>query len=191
MRAVAAEAGVSLGNAYYYFDSKEHLVQGFYDRIRVLHRAEADLRMAGVTEFGPRLLAALEAFVEVARPYHPFAGSFFAVAAQPDSPLSPFSPQSTDAREASVEIMADVVRSSGIKADQRLLTELPRLLWLAQMGLVLFWVHDRSPQQQRTLDLARRAVPLVDRLVRLSRLRPLRPVVHELLDLVAHLDHSA
>ncbi|WP_256960177.1 TetR/AcrR family transcriptional regulator, partial [Streptomyces scabiei] len=33
MRAIAQEAGVSVGNAYYYFAGKEHLIQGFYDRI--------------------------------------------------------------------------------------------------------------------------------------------------------------
>src|SRR5438445_2713544 len=38
MRAIAEEAGVSVGNAYYYFASKEHLVQGFYDRIAEEHR---------------------------------------------------------------------------------------------------------------------------------------------------------
>src|SRR6266403_5872918 len=30
MRAIAERAGVSLGNAYYYFHSKEHLIQAFY-----------------------------------------------------------------------------------------------------------------------------------------------------------------
>ena len=32
MRAIADEAGVSLGGAYYYFSGKEELVQAFYDR---------------------------------------------------------------------------------------------------------------------------------------------------------------
>ena len=30
MRAIAERAGVALGNAYYYFRSKEHLIQAFY-----------------------------------------------------------------------------------------------------------------------------------------------------------------
>jgi AcrR family transcriptional regulator len=33
MRAVAQKAGVSLGNAYYYFRSKEYLIQAFYQRL--------------------------------------------------------------------------------------------------------------------------------------------------------------
>src|SRR5262249_61561005 len=32
MRAIAQRAGVALGNAYYYFRSKEHLIQAFYGR---------------------------------------------------------------------------------------------------------------------------------------------------------------
>lgn len=32
MRGIAAEAGVSLGSAYYYFESKEDLVMAFYER---------------------------------------------------------------------------------------------------------------------------------------------------------------
>lgn len=187
MRAVAAEAGVSLGSAYYYFDSKEQLVQGFYDRVQGLHLAETHRRLVGRSQLADRLLAAVEAFVEVARPYHPFAGRFFAVASEPTSPLSPFSGESAAASDASIALFADVVRGSEVTADARLLTELPELLWLGHMGVVLFWVHDRSDDQRRTLELGRRAVPLVDRLVRISRLRPPRPVVHEVLDLVADL----
>jgi AcrR family transcriptional regulator len=49
MRAVAERAGVSVGNAYYYFGSKEHLIQGFYDRAAEQHGAESAARLAGLT----------------------------------------------------------------------------------------------------------------------------------------------
>ena len=35
MRAIAREAGVSVGNAYYYFASKEHLIEAFYEDTQV------------------------------------------------------------------------------------------------------------------------------------------------------------
>src|SRR6266849_565040 len=37
MRAIAKKAGVSLGNAYHYFGSKEHLIQAFYHRTHEQH----------------------------------------------------------------------------------------------------------------------------------------------------------
>ena len=39
MRAIAQQAGVSLGNAYHYFNSKEHLIQAFYQRTHEEHLA--------------------------------------------------------------------------------------------------------------------------------------------------------
>src|SRR2546423_1816435 len=59
MRAIAREAGVSVGNAYYYFDSKEHLVQGFYDRVQALHREAAAHVLATERDFGARLRGTL------------------------------------------------------------------------------------------------------------------------------------
>jgi hypothetical protein len=63
------------------------------------------------------------------------------------------------------------------------------LLWLAYMGVVLYWVHDRSPGQAKTRRLIDGAVPLIDRLVGLSRLRVLRPVTRQVLGLVRTLRH--
>ena len=60
-------------------------------------------------------------------------------------------------------------------------------LWSAAgswMGVVLFWVHDRSPEQRRTRRLIDGAVPLVDRLVGLSRMRVLRPALRQILALI-------
>ncbi len=39
MRAIAREADVSTGNAYYYFSSKEELVQQFYESNQADHLA--------------------------------------------------------------------------------------------------------------------------------------------------------
>jgi AcrR family transcriptional regulator len=184
MRAIATEAGVSVGNAYYYFASKEHLVQAFYDQLHEEHVQRVRVLLDREPVFADRLAGTLLAWLEVARPYHAFAGKFFKNAAEPTSPLSPFSAESAPARDASIELFREVLEGSDAKVDPQLRPELPELLWLAHMGTVLFWVHDTSTEQSRSEALVAQAVPLIDRLVGLSRLRVLRPVTRQLVDLL-------
>ena len=184
MRAIAKEAGVAVGNAYYYFDSKEHLIQGFYDRNQAAHRVAAEPVLAGEKDFAARLRGVLHAGIDVNEPYHSFAATFFKSAAEPSSPLSPFSSESSPAREAAIAIFREVVEGSSAKIDPELRRELPELLWLGWMGVVLFWVYDRSPGQRRTRRLIDGIVPLIDRLVGLSRLRVLRPALRQILALI-------
>ena len=187
MRAVAQEAGVSVGNAYYYFGSKEHLIQAFYDGLQEEHAAAAEQELAGRTGFAERLRGVLDAWLVVARPHHEFAGQFFRNAADPHSPLSPFSEESAPARQASIAIFDSLLAGSDLKVAPALRRELPGLLWLLQMGLVLFWVHDDSPDQARSHTLVERVVPLVDKLARMSRLPGIRGLVDDLVETVAAL----
>ena len=187
MRAIAAEAGVSVGNAYYYFSSKEQLIQGFYDEIARLHLDAARALLANEPRFAERLKAVLLCWLELAEPYHRFGTQFFVNAADPESPLSPFSDESSAARNASIELMREVVDGSDVKLDPELRAQLPELLWLFQMGVVLFWVHDRSAREKRSKMLVERSVPLLARLAALSRLRVFRPVSREIVDLIQDL----
>jgi AcrR family transcriptional regulator len=185
MRAVAERAGVSVGNAYYYFSSKEELVQGFYDQLVAEHRALALPGLASRGTLGDRLAHTLRAWITAAEPYRDFAGRFFSVAAQPENPLSPFSAASHPAREAAIDLYRQVLAGATTRVDPELARELPELLWLYHLGIVLFWVHDRSPDCARTHLLVERTVPMVDRLVRLSRLPVLRPLARQAVDLVS------
>ncbi|OXM56275.1 TetR family transcriptional regulator [Amycolatopsis thailandensis] len=187
MRAIAGEAGVSVGNAYYYFASKDQLIQGFYDEIAKGHLTMARQAIEGERDFSERLKTVLLTWLDVAEPYHRFGTQLFVNAADPESPLSPFSEESTPARESSVGLMRDVIDGSDAKLDPDLRDELPDLLWLYQMGVVLFWVHDRSREQKRSRVLVERTVPLIARLVGLSRLRVLRPVSREIVSLIRDL----
>jgi AcrR family transcriptional regulator len=187
MRAIAKEAGVSVGNAYYYFSSKEQLVQGFYDRITELHEQRVAAALETTRDFGERLSAVMHGWLDVAAPYHEFGRQFFVNAADPDSPLSPFSTDSSPARDAQIALHRRVLDGSTAKVDPELRPELPELLWLYEMGVVLFWVHDRSPDCRRTRMLVDRTVPLLDRVIGLSRLRLLRPVTREIVQLIGDL----
>ncbi|WP_344163247.1 TetR/AcrR family transcriptional regulator [Kribbella yunnanensis] len=184
MRAIAAEAGVSVGNAYYYFGSKEHLMQAYYDHLQDQHREAVQAVLAGDKSFTARMIGVLRVWLDVSAPYHEFAGTFFKTAADPKSPLSPFSAESQPARDASVEVFRQVIAGSDLKLSPELAAELPELLWLFQMGIVLFWVHDDSDDLRRTKLLIDRSVPLIDRLLRLTRIPGVRGVVNDIVGLI-------
>lgn len=181
MRAIATEAGVSVGNAYYYFASKEYLIQGFYDRMTYEHAVDARARMAGKRDFAERLEIALTSWVDCAAPYHEFASQFFRTAADPDSPLSPFSNESHPARATAVQLFHEVLSGSELapKLDAELVELLPDLLWLHLMVVVLYWVFDRTEDTERTRAFVERCTPLVAKVVNLSRYRIFRPLVRD------------
>ncbi|GGO01899.1 TetR family transcriptional regulator [Microbispora bryophytorum] len=187
MRAIAAEAGVSVGNAYYYFRSKEQLIQAYYDRAQETHEAACHEVFAAERSFAGRLGGVLREWVRISEPYHEFAVKFFKHAAEPSNPLSPFSAESAPARESAIALYREVVEGSAGRMDEELREELPELLWLLWMGVVLFWVHDSSPGCARTYRLIDRVVPLVDRLVGLSHLPGIKGVAREVIEVVHEL----
>ncbi|MFF7235953.1 TetR family transcriptional regulator [Streptomyces collinus] len=183
MRAIAKEAGVSVGNAYYYFEGKEHLIQGFYDRIAAEHQVAVREILDRETDLEARLAGVLTAWLEIAEPYHEFAVQFFKNAADPDSPLSPFSPESEHAREQALSVHRELLAGSKSKVAPELRDVLPELMWLSQMGLVLYWIFDRTEGRERSYRLARRGARLTARGVALARFRVLRPLVLEVHEL--------
>ncbi|MDC0765911.1 TetR family transcriptional regulator [Streptomyces sp. HD] len=184
MRAIAQEAGVSVGNAYYYFAGKEHLIQGFYDRIAAEHQAAIRGVLARETDLEARLAGVLKVWLDIATPYHEFAVQFFKNAADPDSPLSPFSAESEHARVEAINIQRQVLAgATKTKVPEELRDVLPELMWLAQMGLVLYWIFDRTEGRERSYRLAERGARLTARGVSLARFRVLRPLVREVHEL--------
>lgn len=187
MRLIAERAEVSLGNAYHYFPSKEHLVQAFYYRIHDEHLAASKPILQAERNLKARLLGVMEALLEVVEPYHRFSGVLFRTAADPKSPLSPFSPESSPARQAQTVLFAEVVQGSTSRVPADLQAELPNLLWLYHMGVILFWIHDASPDRVRTRKLVCHSVDLVARAIGLASLPVLGPLRKAVLRLLVDL----
>jgi AcrR family transcriptional regulator len=185
MRAIAAEAGVSVGNAYYYFSSKEQLVQGFYDRAQADHAEAARPVLEAETDLTARMIGVLEAWLRTIEPYKPFAGKFFKNAAEPTSPLSPFSPESAPARATAIDLWREVLDGSMAKIPKKLRPELPELLWLYFMGIVLFWVHDPTEGTVATRAVIHRTVPLIVRAIGLARLPTMRNMLDDVVGLIS------
>lgn len=169
MRLIAGEAGVSPGNAYYYFEGKESLVQELYVRIQQEHRERALPLLRDGAPLADNLRVVLHAGVDTMSPYHSFGSTLLHVALSARSPVSPFSAESAPAREAATDLMRHALAASrGSRTAVH--PRMPQLLWLGYLGITLFWVTDDSEAQRRTRDLVDGAAPLVAKAVALSRL---------------------
>jgi AcrR family transcriptional regulator len=184
MRAIAQRVGVSLGSSYHYFPSKEHLVLDFYRHLHVLHREACAPVLARERTLGRRLRGVIRAIVMTCEPFHEVAGSIFSTVADPRSPLNPFSRESTPLRENVIDLYREVVSGSEKRLPNEVASELPRLLWLYQMGILYFWIMDRSPSRLRTLEVIDETCDLIVRLIQLSNLPVLRKSRRRALELV-------
>ncbi len=187
MRMVAEAAGVSLGNAYYYFASKDLLLQAFYREVHEAHVAAAAPALAGTRTLHDRLLAVMLAKLEVIEPYHRFSALMFRSAADPESPLNPFHPAGADIAKEGEALFAQALAGSSTRLPKDLAAELPNLLWTYSMGVVLYWIHDRSPQRDKTRRLIERTVDLVTTAIKLAANPLLRPFRRKVLELVRDL----
>ncbi len=184
MRAIAERAGVSPGSSYHYFPSKSHLVLEFYRHVHGLHQRASAPVLARERELGARLRGVIRAVVMTCEPFHDVSASIFSTVADPGSPLNAFGRLAQPLRGEVVELYAEVVRGSDARLPPDLAAELPRLLWLYQMGVLYFWMLDDSPGRLRTLQVVDETTDLIVRLLSLANLPPLRKSRQRLLALV-------
>lgn len=196
MREIAAKAGVSLGSAYYYFDSKEDLVMAFYEQAIEAMAPRMEAALAGATSFEERIAATMAVKFEYFEPNRSFLGALFRHAADPQKRLSPFSEATRHIRERDQMYFerAIAMKSGGVRVPEDLAPFLPKLLWLYQMGLILHWIYDRSPDQRRTHALREKSLVLLVGSLKLASFalaKPLRSKIVELIALVEGEENAA
>jgi AcrR family transcriptional regulator len=188
MRDIAQAAGVALGAAYYYFSSKEAIVLAFYSEMQEGSHEAVLQAMQAHKKMKDRIRCVLQKRFEMLEPNRKFCDALFRHAPDSQDPLSPFSEETRAIREGAIEHLRLAVEGGDTKVPPDLQKRLPYLLWLYQMGLILFWVYDRSPGQQRTEKLLEKSLGLIVNLIRVSTLplmKPLRKTVLELVETVA------
>jgi AcrR family transcriptional regulator len=182
MRQIAAASDMALGAAYYYFPSKEALVMAFYER------AQEELRprlMAALTskKIDVRLRALLDGKFDYFQPDRGLLGAL-SRHIDPQHPLSPFSEETRPIREKDMGFFAAAVEGASVRVPPDLQPHLAQVLWLYQMGLLLFWVYDTSPSQVRTRQLVEKSLAIVVALIKLAGLPFMSPIRKRVVELI-------
>ncbi len=185
MRDIAAKAGVALGGAYYYFSSKDAIVLEFYRQMQDASNQPVLGALEGKKKkLGDRIRCIVELRLQLLEPNRKFCAALFRHAPDSADPLSPFSEESRQMREGAVEQMRVAIDGGDSKIPADLEARLPYLLWLYQMALIMFWLYDRSQNQERTKKLMDKSLGLLTGLLKISGLPLMRPLRKAVLELV-------
>jgi AcrR family transcriptional regulator len=182
MRDVAAAAGMATGAAYYYFRSKEELVTALYVRSAEEKRSFLPAAIERNKDLKKRLRPIIDANFEQFADHRRLFRALARIGMDPSHPLSPFAKEGAALREEGIDYFRRALE--GTKVPKDVAEFLPRLLWLYQLGLILFWVYDESPSQRRTRRLVDGSLDLVVRLIQLSSLPLIGPLRKKVVTLV-------
>jgi len=182
MRDVAAAAGMATGAAYYYFRSKEELVTALSVRSAEEKRSFLPAAIERNKDLKKRLRPIIDANFEQFADHRRLFRALARIGMDPSHPLSPFAKEGAALREEGIDYFRRALE--GTKVPKDVAEFLPRLLWLYQLGLILFWVYDESPSQRRTRRLVDGSLDLVVRLIQLSSLPLIGPLRKKVVTLV-------
>jgi AcrR family transcriptional regulator len=168
MRDIAKRAGVALGNAYYYFPSKQDIVLAFYAELQEQTAVFIERELAATGDLEQRLRRLLEFRIKQLKPYRELLSVVYRSALTRENTLSPFSRATISVRERSIANFARALDSTGLALPERLAARLPKLLWLYHMGVIAFWLNDESPKQARTAALIDKSLTMLMKVLRLA-----------------------
>jgi AcrR family transcriptional regulator len=184
IRLIAREAGVSVGNAYYYFPSKTHLVQELYEQVQQDHARVAVPLLEGIGGLVDRLRIVFETGLQTLEPYQRVAPGFLSAMIAPDSPINPLARESTGAREMTIGLFRRAVDGAEHRLPDDIAKRLPEALFVAFLGLIVRWTYDED-DRTRTRRLLDTALKLLAAALPFARVPGVRGVARDLLDQIA------
>jgi AcrR family transcriptional regulator len=188
MRDIAKNAGVATGAAYYYYSSKEAIVMAFYQHANLEMQPKIKAALEHTVGLEARLRALIRVKLDYFAPNRGVLRALLRNGADPGHPLSPFSRETKDIRDADIAWFRSILVDCGIRIPRDLEPHLAGALWFFQMGAIFFWLIDESPKQIRTARLVELAAKAVTSLIKISTLpfmRPVRKAAVELIEIVA------
>jgi AcrR family transcriptional regulator len=183
MRELASAAGVSLGSAYYYFPSKEAIIQAYYDDVQAEHaRRVAAALVETRLDLKGRLGVAFHSKLDILQGDRKLLSALFRYTGEPQHPLSALGDGTRKNRQQSMSVFLTAIGDERLPDDIRAI--LPSALWALHMGIILYFIYDDACEQQRTRRLVDGVLTLLVRLLALVRLSVLKPARGSLLALL-------
>lgn len=146
LRKIAKAAGVSPALIYRYFPSKRAIVVAFYEGLAAEYVAQ--VRACQARSWRERFLFALHTTLEVLRPHRETLSALVPVLVGEDGGLLA-DPESFSRGEV-LGAFVEMVNGAPDSPDAATAESLGRVLYFLHLGVVLWWLLDRSESQRAT-----------------------------------------
>jgi AcrR family transcriptional regulator len=181
LRDIARDAGVSVGLLYRYFPSKQAVVIALYDDLSTEYARRAMTMPTG--KWRDRFVFAVHTSLEVLKPHQVALRALTPVlVGDPDEGI--FSSRTAFSRLRVQQVFEQAVIESSDAPKQPLAGALGRLLYLAHLAVLLWWLLDKSSHQRATdslLSLTRGLLPSAALTLRVPQVRRFVISVDELI----------
>jgi AcrR family transcriptional regulator len=150
LRDIAKEADVSVGLLYRYFPSKQAVITALYDELSTDYARKAAAMRPG--RWRERFIFAVTTSLEVLQPHRVTLRALIPVlVGDPEDGV--FSEATAFSRQRVQLVFVDAVTGSSDAPKAPVAEALGRLLYLAHLGVLLWWLLDKSPTQRTTAAL--------------------------------------
>lgn len=174
MRDIGAEVGGAASAAYYYFKSKDAIVLEYYDDLQRRHEALVDEMLRDEKDVATRIAQIHHLKLDILKNDRRIMGALLRYAGEPESELSFFSEKTRGLRQQAMTLFAKALEGSDFPADVK--DAMPVMLWAAHMGVLLYFLYDKSANQKNTRMLVDRGTQLMMGFAKIAKNPLFRPI---------------
>ena len=181
LRDIAGKANVSVSLLYRYFPSKQAVIIALYDELSAEYARRATAMRPG--KWRERFIFALETSLDVLKAHRVALRALIPVlVGDPDDGV--FAAGTTFSRERVLGVFENAVAGASDAPKAPLAAALGRVLYLAHLGVLLWWLLDKTPKQRATaafVALVEQLLPSAALALRLPSIRRFVVAVDELI----------
>ncbi|HEY3928973.1 MAG TPA: TetR/AcrR family transcriptional regulator [Candidatus Koribacter sp.] len=174
MRDIGKEFGGAASGAYYYFKSKDAIVLDYYDRVQREHEEVVGPMLETEKDLVHRIAQVHHLKLDILKNDRRIMGALLRYAGEPDSELSFFGAKTVGLRQACMKLFERAIEHAEFPPDLK--PVLPLMLWASHMGVLLYFLYDKSPNQKNTRALVDRGTQLLVNFLKIGRNPLLKPV---------------
>ena len=176
MRMIAKEAKVSLGLAYYHFKSKDDIVFHFYELVQKESEEDSKFYCEKNRDFRGRIRHILQFKVTQFIPHANFLHVLAKLSGDPNSPLSPFSKESSEFRTKEIQSFRYAMIDTNEKFPDEFTEIIPELFCLLELGIIYYCLYDKSENKKNTIIVLDSFLYFIFQLLRVARLPFMKPL---------------